>query len=263
MNDKSIEFATAQVILAALTNSKELIIYEDPLKEIIRLCNETKKVIGQYSRCISGIPEDLPIDVHMNVGPDIYLRSVKNVWNKEETDVSPKEDRDYLIKEIMRDFTADKSYEKYVRKELTDESQAPYQFLIELQELSDQKRRDKLNEWSSYELVDLFEKVKESHKQLNCVGKRFNKFSKKFKDQEINNKSLIKIRNKHARRLESMFKEAKKSPIGYKGKGIPSYNYIRIKLLPYLVCNANQSKLTKDVEEEIMIYQAYQNIYNR
>nr|QBK85838.1 MAG: hypothetical protein LCMAC101_04330 [Marseillevirus LCMAC101] len=57
MDTTIIDFATAQIILASLTDSEELVIYKDPLKKIIRLYNKIKKVIAQYSEDPSGIPE--------------------------------------------------------------------------------------------------------------------------------------------------------------------------------------------------------------
>ena len=248
--------------MASLRGSKELVIYEDPLKEIIHLCSETKKVIELYSQ---GIPEDLPISINTDVAQEIFLRSAKNDWTQKKKSIL-KEKRDNIITKILKGFTTDEKYEKYVRKELEELKETQYEFLIELVNLSKSKRKKRLDEWSSYELEGVFEQVElpsnNTPKKTKLPSKKdeLDRFIVRFLKQDYDNQ-FKETRDLQARILERLFKRNKRAPKGYKGKNLPVYQYIRTKFLPFLVFIGNKGNLTTVLEED-KIYKVYKtNIY--
>lgn len=262
MDPKTIEFATAHAILASLTGSKELVLYDDPLNEILQLCGKTKGVIHGYG---TGIPEDLPIKISTDVAQEIFLRCAKNDWDKKESKLSDKE-RHNLIKSILA--KVDKKMRSHVAEELKDIDMAPNEFLLKLDSLNKTDLGEKLNEWSSYggELDIVFDTVSQPPKKrkksdLARAITNLSKFTDKWKDQEIGDHKLEDLRDIWAFQIEKLFTTSRRVPKGYPGKKLPRYQYIRKKFLPYLIFTSSPMKHLKSITDEKNIYEAYKNMF--
>ncbi len=275
MNAKTIDFATAQTILASLTGSEELVLHDDPLQEIVKLCITIKEVIRGYG---SGIPDDLPIKISTDVAQEIYLRCAQNNWSKREESKLSEIERRRLIKSILTKFSHGRSKKMliHVGEELKDTIQVPDNFLLELDKLNNTDLNKRLDEWTSYggELEELFDVVSqpppEPKKQFPKQKKKlymaqkitnFDRFVDRWKVQEKGDGEIEDLRDRWSHQLENLFKKAKRVPKGYPKKRLPGYSYIRDWFLPYLIYHASPKGQLKNAHEEGSIYEAYRNVF--
>ncbi len=260
MDEKTIDFATAQIILASMRQDKELIIYEKPLEEILKICDEIKNTIREFEK---GIPEDLPVKVSQEVGSAIYLRSATKNWNIQKEKKLTDKERINLIKNIMKKYKEEnQSMKKYVKSELQNRVYTPDSFLIALDKMTPKEVTRKLSEWSGYELKNVFTKVEQKIDIPKKLPKDFDSFMRRFHNQEVDHPKLSTFRDEQAVQILNMFKKAKRAPKMYPGTGLPEYKYVRNRLLPYLVYYANKKQLAKKVSDEKSIYRSYRNVFS-
>jgi hypothetical protein len=295
MDRKTIQFATAQVILNSLFGTRQLVIYNQPLIEIENLCESIKKVIESYS---SGIPEDLPVQIDTEVAQEIYLRCAKNDWSVIEKKELTQEERKEILSSISLRYSVEPPVKKHVLKELESE---PNEFLLELSSLSDSDLTERLNEWTSYELEDLFDRVKQESKEKKSeeilppvrkpkkpsktssskkkassktpkaskksdtqkIHPLLQSFIQKYSEQETSpsNQKRTSFRDSISEIIHGSFVQHQRKPLAYEGgKFPPSLKYIRNVFMPWLILTTNRGK-TADILQEGRIYKKFLSDY--
>jgi len=272
MSSEDIDFATSQIFLASLLGDEKLNTYENPLQKIKELCEETKKVVQDYQQ---GIPSELPIKINPDVALDIFGAVAGKKWvvNQPKKSLSNKNKRIEII--IHRYNPMDDEYEKYLYKELLG---APISFIDELEELSNKDLSKRLDEWSSYELENLFDRVaqssplsksspekkilsKKSPKKRETHGsvekEKLEKFTEEHHDMVRNDKKLEKFRKIWANKFIKLYRKYGLPP-SYKGdKLFLTKDYYYKKMLPFIIFVSFHEHVNPRKEKR-----AYENYYN-
>lgn len=252
MDSKTIDFACANIFLNILNGntSSTLIIYEKPLDNLLELIGKTKDVLKGYGekRTVNGLPEDLPIKFNnSDLGMDVYERCLKkDGWsnlnlNKPPLDIAKD------ISKIMKIYSENsenltKEKKEYILndlKKVNDEM-----FIKKLLSLSPKDLVEHIDAWTSYELEDLFDKVKQP-KLDPRLAKIINDY---YNPTEEKNKSM---RDEYLEKIDAIltkrYGEKKKitlndyifklgmDDVKYNGKFPPSINYVRSYLMPWLI----------------------------
>lgn len=317
MNAQEINFATAQVILNIFHGNKMLHIYENPVSIIAELCETTKKVIEKNSKGelnSYGLPIELPFQIFQmdsqlfsSLGMDIYSTTVKNEWTKKKDPLLSQGDHKKMMDVIYEKYvegTTDKDRLEYVSKELEElrESvtkdprydtsvdilnQNSNKFFIEKLyklALSDPAELlDTIDNWSSYELEDFFDKVAAAensgskHVTSSYHDGGIDPVLEEFIQTEFipSDKGSIKtLRDTFANfifmNFEKVFElshkkftlntyfQIKKIDNSYNGPFPPSLKYIRTIFMPWLLLFK-----TGSIRNEKMIYAQFNEDYKK
>ncbi len=192
-----------------------------------------------------------------------------------------------MIKNLLKRSGIDKDdikYYNFIENELlTVDARAIDKFLKDLNALNDKDLRERLDEWSTYELVDLFDKVSQPNKSTKSpkTSKKINQNKRLETEVDVLIKSPVPT--KDFKEFKSKYASVgKKIPYGivrkvwitnfgdlynkygnpsnYNGKKDIDDNYIKNKLLPFIIYSANGHKLMKSSSDEESAYSTYYNL---
>lgn len=251
MDDKTIDYACANIFLNILNGntSSTLVIYEKPLDEILVLIKKTKDVLKGYgeNKTVDGFPEELPIKFGgSELGMEVYERCLKkDGWTKsKQININLDKSIDEIIKVYIansKDLTKEKK--EYILKDLKKEGET---FINELLSLKSTPKKlvERIDTWTSYELEDVFDKVKQP--KINpilakIINEYYNPTEEKNKDmrdvylEKIDTILTNRYEEKKKVTLNDYIFKLGMEDISYTGKFPPSNNYVRNYLMPWLL----------------------------
>ncbi len=236
-----VQYAVSHIILSALYNDKKLQIRDPPMDHIKDICIQIRKVVESW--LTDPIPSDLPIPIDQIVSTDIYELTVSHGWknylNRKNVIDTPYPER---IKNILkRSNIDDKDYLVHLEEELLQiDENSKEQFINELEKLEGEKLTERLDNWSGYELLDLFDKVGQMDVKIligspqKKVTNEMSGFNQQFK-QQANYMEYYNIRKKWINKFTKLY-EKYGNPDNYpKHKKDIDQNYIEKKLLPFII----------------------------
>jgi alkylated DNA repair dioxygenase AlkB len=296
----SVDFISAQLILNSLYGTEEFETYEDPLNKLLELCGTLKKYIRGYEnpnseylndQGIPGNPKPLPIKLSENTFSTAFAKIISKDWKDE---VFTDDQRSSIIDSIIKKYKCkDSKKKKYIRNSLKTENA---KFLRELDSLSAKDLKERLNQWTDYEVIDILKQVDErssksvseensvedsskitkkiASKKPNTVLQRF--IDSSYTQNAKNNPEIFKVRTAYTDKIHFIFteiydlthfnindyNEQKGIDVTYNGNFPPSKKYIHNYFLPWLLIELSP-KYGIPHKEEGKIYEKFSQEYEK
>lgn len=158
LSDSNIQTATAHLIINCLRGNSNLVLYENPIQEIKKVCGELQdKVRGMLDP--TNIEWRLPACMNPEMSMEFYERTYTQNWSKI-PQVDPKE-KEELINKVIKRYTRSKGTldKKRLQEEMTDHSTVDQ--LKKWLNLTPKEMKLQVDEWSSFDLEDIINIVEQ------------------------------------------------------------------------------------------------------